>query len=118
MKRKVYKNIQEVVYTTTLKNDMKVFLLYKPGFVQKDAYIVSKFGHFDSVRKILVDGKNIKIPWGAAHFLEHRMFSINGVDASDLFSNLGASCNAYTTYEKTAYYFSCQKNFITKRKDF
>lgn len=111
MKRKVYKKIDEVIYTTTLKNNMKVYLLYKEGFVQKDAYIVSKFGHFDSVRKVEVNGKKVKIPWGAAHFLEHRMFSIDGVDASDLFASLGASCNAYTTYEKTAYYFSCQKNF-------
>ena len=111
MKRKVYRNIDEVVYTTTLKNNMKVYLLYKEGFVQKDAYIVSKFGHFDSVRKINVNGKKVKIPWGAAHFLEHRMFSIDGIDASDMFARLGASCNAYTTYEKTAYYFSCQKNF-------
>ena len=111
MKRKVYKNIQEVVYETTLKNNMKVYLLYKEGFVQKDAYVISKFGHFDSIRKINVNGKKVKIPWGAAHFLEHRMFSINGVDASDLFASLGASCNAYTTYEKTTYYFSCQKNF-------
>lgn len=111
MKRKVYKKIDEVIYTTTLKNNMKVYLLYKEGFVQKDAYIVNKFGHFDSVRKVEVNGKKVKIPWGAAHFLEHRMFSIDGVDASDLFASLGASCNAYTTYEKTAYYFSCQKNF-------
>ena len=34
MKRKVYKNIDETVYTVTLKNKMKVFLLYKPGFVE------------------------------------------------------------------------------------
>lgn len=111
MKRKVYREINEVVYTTTLKNNMKVFLLYKKGFVQKDAYIVTKFGHFDSIRKISVNGKKVNIPWGAAHFLEHRMFSINGVDASDLFASLGATCNAYTTYEKTTYFFSCQKNF-------
>ena len=111
MKRKVYKNVDEVVYFTTLKNKMKVYLLYKPGFVEKDAYIVTKFGHFDSVRKIDIDGKKVKIPWGAAHFLEHRMFSINDVDATDLFASFGATCNAYTTYEKTAYYFSCQKNF-------
>ena len=111
MKRKVYKNIDETVYTVTLKNKMKVYLLYKPGFVEKHAYVITKFGHFDSIRKIDLNGKKVKIPWGAAHFLEHRMFSINNQDASDLFASLGASCNAYTTYEKTAYFFSCQKKF-------
>ena len=111
MKRKFYKNVDETIYFTTLKNKMKVYLLYKPGFVEKNAYIVTKFGHFDSVRKINIDNKMVKVPYGAAHFLEHRMFSINDIDATDLFANLGATCNAYTTYEKTAYYFSCQKNF-------
>ena len=81
MKRKFYKNVDETIYFTTLKNKMKVYLLHKPGFVEKNAYIVTRFGHFDSIRKINVDGKNVKIPWGAAHFLEHRMFSINDVDA-------------------------------------
>ena len=111
MKRKFYKNVDETIYFTTLKNKMKVYLLYKPGFVEKNAYIVTKFGHFDSVRKINIDNKMVKVPYGAAHFLEHRMFSINDIDATDLFANLGATCTAYTTYEKTAYYFSCQKNF-------
>ena len=59
MKRKVYKNIDETVYTVTLKNKMKVYLLYKPGFVEKHAYVITKFGHFDSVRKINVNGKKI-----------------------------------------------------------
>ena len=111
MKKIVYKNIDEVVYETTLKNKMKVYLLYKKGFVEKNAYIVSKFGHFDSIRKIDINGKKVKIPYGAAHFLEHRMFSINDTDATSLFASLGASCNAYTTYEKTAYYFITQDNF-------
>ena len=82
MKKIVYKNIDEVVYETTLKNKMKVYLLYKKGFVEKNAYIVSKFGHFDSIRKIDINGKKVKIPYGAAHFLEHRMFSINDTDAT------------------------------------
>ena len=111
MKRKIYKNIEETVYTTTLANKMKVYLLYKKGFKEKTAYIVSKFGHFDSIRYINLNGKKVKIPWGAAHFLEHRMFSINDVDATSMFASLGASCNAYTTYEKTTYYFQTQNNF-------
>ena len=111
MKKKVYKNIQETVYYTTLSNKMKVYLLYKPGFTEKTAFIATKFGHFDSNRFITVDGKKVKIPYGAAHFLEHRMFSVDGADASELFALYGAQCNAYTTYEKTAYYFSTQRNF-------
>lgn len=111
MKKKKYKNIDETVYFTTLPNKMKVYLIAKPGFAEKDAYIVTKFGHFDCLRNIMVNRKKVKIPWGVAHFLEHRMFSIHDQDASDLFSCNGASCNAYTTYEKTAYYFVCENRF-------
>ena len=111
MKRKLYKKIDEIVYTTTLSNGMKVYLLYKKGFNEKTAYVVSKFGHFDSNRYISLNSKKVKIPWGAAHFLEHRMFSIDNIDATSLFASYGANCNAYTTYEKTTYYFNTQNNF-------
>ena len=39
MKRKFYKDVDEIVYYTTLKNKMKVYLLYKPGFSEKTAFI-------------------------------------------------------------------------------
>lgn len=111
MIKKVYKQINETVYKCKLENGMNVVLLYKKGFLQKDAYIITEFGHFDSVRKIEINGKKVSIPDGSAHFLEHRLFYVNGKDASDLFNDLGATCNAYTTYEKTAYYFSTISNF-------
>lgn len=111
MKKRKYSHIDEVVYSTTLPNKMKVYLLYKPNFVEKDAYIITKFGHFDCMRSIQIGHENTQIPWGVAHFLEHRMFSIDDQDASDLFSLNGASSNAYTTYEKTAYYFTCENHF-------
>ena len=91
MEKIVYEKIDEIVYKTTLKNKMNVHLLYKKDFVEKTAYIVTKFGHFDSVRKIVVDGKKKKIPWGAAHFLEHRMFSLNDKDATEKITQLASS---------------------------
>ena len=39
------------------------------------------------------------------------MFSIKNQDATELFSNLGASSNAYTSYTTTAYYFKCNDQF-------
>ena len=118
MKKTFYKEILETTYTITLKNKMKVVLLYKKEFAFKSCYIVCNFGHFDCLNKIKINGKYKKIPWGTAHFLEHRMFSIENQDASDLLSNLGANSNAYTTYEKTVYYFQTQENFYECLKVF
>lgn len=47
-------------------------------------------------------------PAGVAHFLEHKMFeTVGGGDAEVAFAALGAEVNAYTTYDKTVYLFSC-----------
>lgn len=47
-------------------------------------------------------------PAGVAHFLEHKMFeTARGGDAETAFAALGAEVNAYTTYDKTVYLFSC-----------
>lgn len=51
-------------------------------------------------------------PAGIAHFLEHKMFSCqDGGDAFDLFADLGADANAYTSFDRTVYFFNCTKNF-------
>lgn len=58
------------------------------------------------------DGKLATLPDGIAHFLEHKMFAqLDGTDAFDRFSALGADANAYTTYDRTVYLFNCTSNF-------
>lgn len=58
------------------------------------------------------DGKEIILPDGIAHFLEHKMFTEeDGGDAFDKFSSFGADANAYTSYDRTAYLFNCTSNF-------
>ena len=57
------------------------------------------------------NGERIVLPEGCAHFLEHKLFdNSDGTNADDVFSSLGAYCNAYTSNEKTAYLFSATKN--------
>ena len=54
----------------------------------------------------------ISVPEGVAHFLEHKLFSAeDGSDAFERFSEYGADANAYTSFNKTAYLFSCTENF-------
>ena len=74
------------------------------------AIFSTKFGGM--VSDYTVNGKKISIPYGCAHFLEHKMFDNKGRDgADDIFSALGAYDNAYTSSERTAYLFSCSDNF-------
>jgi len=59
-----------------------------------------------------VDGKEYHAPAGVAHYLEHKMFDLPGDrDVSAEFAALGASTNAFTSYDMTAYYFSCTDHF-------
>ena len=55
----------------------------------------------------LADEKNVVLPQGCAHFLEHKLFeNEDGSNADDVFSSIGAYDNAYTSNERTAYIFS------------
>lgn len=53
-----------------------------------------------------------RFPLGVAHFLEHKLFEKpDGGDADEDFAALGAEVNAYTSYDRTAYLFSCTDRF-------
>ena len=54
----------------------------------------------------------ITVPDGIAHFLEHKLFVCeDGSDAFERFSDYGADANAYTSFNKTCYLFSCTERF-------
>ena len=54
----------------------------------------------------------ITVPYGIAHFLEHKLFTNeDGSDSFERFSEYGADANAYTAFNKTAYLFSCTDRF-------
>ncbi|MBO5757092.1 MAG: insulinase family protein [Clostridia bacterium] len=51
------------------------------------------------------------MPLGTAHYLEHKMFeNADGVNSDLRFSALGAECNAFTSYDRTAYLFNTTSN--------
>ncbi|MBO5652646.1 MAG: insulinase family protein [Clostridia bacterium] len=53
----------------------------------------------------------LTVPDGVAHFLEHKLFEEeDGSDVFAKFAALGASANAYTSNEMTAYLFSATDN--------
>jgi predicted Zn-dependent peptidase len=93
----------------TLSNGMPCVVVKKRGYKEKRAMIV--FGYGSTAVDFCIDGKNIRHPIGTAHFLEHKMFESKEGDMFSEFSKYGASANAYTNFDSTAYYFGCVDNF-------
>ena len=106
------KLIDEKVYIETLDNGMKVIIAPKKDTNKKYIVWATKYGSIDSHFIEPVNGKEIQVPDGVAHYLEHKMFEQeNGVDSLYKMMALGLDANAYTTNNHTAYLFSCTENF-------
>lgn len=111
---KEYKNdlLEEKYYIETLDNGLKLILVPKPEFYTSYGILSVKYGSKDT--EFIPYGKTEYVisPEGIAHFLEHKLFEReNGIDVTNLFSNLGASVNAFTTIDQTAYLFSTTSDF-------
>jgi predicted Zn-dependent peptidase len=110
LKKKTYSNVNETIYSKTLENGLQVFLLPKSDFHKTYALFTTDYGSIDNSFIPINQSKPFKAPDGVAHFLEHKLFEKENYDAFDLFSNLGASSNAFTSFTKTSYLFSTIEN--------
>ena len=91
----------EKYYEINHRSGIRIFVFPK-NFSVCHAVIGTKFGSADYSYKI--NGKEITLPDGTAHFLEHKLFeNENELNADEMFSLLGADANAYTTYTATRY---------------
>ena len=104
-----YPRLGERVIREQLLSGLPIMIVPRPGFTKKQCYFVTDFGaiHTD----FTLDGKAWSVPAGIAHYLEHKMFDLPGRDVTAEFAALGAIPNAFTSYDMTAYYFSCTENF-------
>lgn len=76
------------------------------------AVIGTRYGSMDRTFKTDSDKDFITVPDGIAHFLEHKLFeNENGEDTFTRYARFGGSANAFTSFDKTAYLFSCTENF-------
>ena len=109
MEQKRYENLGETLYKGTLDNGLTVYVIPKPGYAKKVAGFTTGYGGAD--RRFRLDGAWRDTPAGIAHFLEHELFDTETGNAlADLASN-GASPNAFTSFELTAYHFECTEGF-------
>lgn len=95
---------------TTLDNGLSIYIMEKLGFDSTFALYGTKYGSINT-KFSRNGGEEIEVPEGIAHFLEHKLFESEDGDAFSRFAKTGAYCNAYTSFDKTCYIFSCTKSF-------
>lgn len=105
------KSLREKIYVHRIEPGLEVFVLPKQGYKKKYATYSTNFGSIDS--RFLVEGeeRELEVPDGVAHFLEHKLFEDEGGNVFDRFATLGASTNAFTNFNNTTYLFSATENF-------
>ena len=110
MTRLDYPELDETLFREVLPNGLTVCVVPRKGFTKSLAYFVTDYGSVHT--EYTLDGQKTAAPAGVAHYLEHKMFDLPGDrDVSAEFAALGAITNAFTSYDMTAYYFSCTENF-------
>lgn len=111
MSVEVSQELGESTFCTTLDNGLKVYICQKKGFGKKIGMFGTKYGSVVNDFVDITTGKRIKVPDGIAHFLEHKLFEKEGANALDLFSKMGVSSNAYTSFDQTVYFFETSEKF-------
>ncbi len=99
----------ETVFCATHSSGLEIRVMPKKGYTSAYAVFGVKYGSIDTAVKN-GNGEFETIPEGTAHFLEHKLFESEDLNAFERFAKTGASANAYTSFEKTAYLFKGSEN--------
>ena len=100
----------ESYYKHTHKSGLDIYVFPKK-LSSTYAIFGTHYGSIDNSFCLSGDEKITTVPDGIAHFLEHKLFANeDGSDSFERFSAYGADANAYTSFNKTAYLFSCTDN--------
>ncbi|EUJ31824.1 zinc protease, insulinase family protein [Listeria floridensis FSL S10-1187] len=105
-----FKDVDETVYSETLENGLRVFLLPKKDFNKTYAVFTTNYGSIDNTFVPIGEDQLTHVPDGIAHFLEHKMFEKEDGDVFFKFGEKGAFTNAFTSFTRTAYLFSSTSN--------
>ena len=107
-------NFEEKLYYEKLPNGLEVFLV---PMLQKQNYFCmfgTKYGGRNL--KFKIDNKEVEVPSGIAHFLEHKLFEREDINPFEFYGKSGTDVNASTTSECTNYYFFGNNQFLDNLK--
>ena len=106
-----YEKADGAYYRIKHPSGLTIFYYPLPGKSKSAAMIATKFGSNNrSFRKSGSD-EWVTVPDGIAHFLEHKLFEGPEGSAFDFYAKTGAKANAYTSNDRTAYYFVTADHF-------
>lgn len=109
MQQRKFPYLGEVCYFERLENGLPIYVVPKQGYSKCYAILAVSYGGMD--RRFDRGQGMTDTPAGIAHYLEHKMFDMEEGSALQALSANGASPNAYTASDVTAYYFSCTDRF-------
>ncbi len=103
--------LQEGYYSVEHKSGLRIYVYPKEDYASTYAVFGTKYGSIDTRFKRSDKEDFTEIPAGTAHFLEHKLFESEELDAFQRYAKTGASANAYTSFDRTCYLFTCTGNF-------
>lgn len=103
--------LNEQYYEIDHSSGLKIFVMEKPDYSGAFAMFGTKYGSVDTCFRIRGEESYTKVPEGIAHFLEHKLFESEELDAFQRFAKTGASANAFTSFDRTCYLFQCADNW-------
>ena len=83
--------------SVVLPSGLTVLCRTMPGYSSVHAIYATGFGSVHRAFKL--DGKQVTLPAGTAHFLEHKMCETPKGDSFTFYAKTGASANAFTSYD-------------------
>ncbi|MBQ8696375.1 MAG: insulinase family protein, partial [Clostridia bacterium] len=109
--RKENSLLGEVYYHAVHESGLAIYVIPKE-FSTCYATLTAKYGSIDNKFRFEGEDEYTEVPNGIAHFLEHKMFeNEDGTDAFLRYGATGAEANAFTSFIKTSYLFSCTERF-------
>ncbi len=110
------KELRERLYEIDHSSGLKIFVMPKANYKSTYAVFGAKYGSIDTCFKRSDQKEYTRVPEGIAHFLEHKLFESEELDAFTRYAETGASANAFTSFDKTCYLFQCSDRFADSLK--
>lgn len=100
----------EAYYKINHSSGLTIYVMPKENIKSCYAIFGTNYGSVDT-KFSTGEEESVNVPEGIAHFLEHKLFESEELGAFERYAKTGASANAYTSFDKTCYLFSCTENF-------
>lgn len=112
MNKEVISNSRTGEKYTRIKHPsgLDIYVWRMENYSTTHALFGTKYGSINTKFKTKNESEFITVPNGIAHYLEHKLFENEDCDVFSLYAKTGASANAYTSFDRTCYLFSCTNN--------